>query len=96
VVLKALNDHQETFESALTELKNLTEQHNEQMRIGREMVNKWQHLFFKAFWEVLQLRKHVAVETLEQVGVDLRVNELDPDFSFEGAIEEMLGENFGP
>lgn len=47
-------------------------------------------MFLKAVWELLQLRKEIAPEKLEQIRIDKTVNELDPDFSFEQAINVML------
>jgi hypothetical protein len=49
-----------------------------------------QRLCLISLWEILQLRQHVSEEILEQIRVDKQVNQLDPDFSFEKAVEAML------
>ena len=79
VVLQALGDYNEHFQQLLADNKS-----------AKESLSKLERLFLKAVWELLQLRKEIAPEKLEQIRIDKTVNELDPDFSFEQAINVML------
>jgi len=42
---------------------------------------------YKGIWVMQELGKHLPPEVLERVLVDAQVNSMDPDFSFEKAVE---------
>ena len=79
VILKAITDYNERSSGLLSDINKL-----------RASQEEAQRLCLISLWEVLQLRQHVSEEILEQIRVDKQVNQLDPDFSFEKAVEAML------
>lgn len=48
------------------------------------------HRLTKAYWMILELRKHVAPEVWQYIKRECAVNALDPDFSFDEALERLL------
>ncbi|HET9713270.1 MAG TPA: hypothetical protein VFP64_15355 [Pyrinomonadaceae bacterium] len=79
VVLRSIGDYNDRCSKLFSDI-----------RILRASLTETETLCFKALWEILQLRRHVPEEILEQIRVDKKVNELDPDFSFEHAVKAML------
>jgi hypothetical protein len=79
VVLQAIADYNERCQKTLGEIQSL-----------RASLTGVEQLFFKAFWELLHLRESADPATVERLMIDRRVNELDPDFSFESAVQAML------
>ncbi|HKR10939.1 MAG TPA: hypothetical protein VJT15_02685 [Pyrinomonadaceae bacterium] len=82
MVLRSIGDYNELVQQLLADNKS-----------AKASFSELKQLFLKAVWELLQLRKEIAPEKLEQIRIDKTVNELDPDFSFEQAINVMLKKN---
>lgn len=82
VVLRSIATYNERCQQLIAE--------NEELRASFTGVEQ---LFLKAVWELLQLRKVAAPQILERITIDRKVNEIDPDFSFDQAVQTFLKED---
>lgn len=51
--------------------------------------DRWKRHALRLMWENLRLVKYVPPDVAEQSHIDAVLNEMDPDFSFERAIEML-------
>jgi hypothetical protein len=79
VVLRSIATYNEQCQQLIATNKTL-----------RESVTGIERLFLKAVWELLQLRRLAPEQTLDRITAERKVNEIDPDFSFEQAVQAML------
>lgn len=50
-------------------------------------IQKLKELHYQSAWREAQLLKHVPPDVIERIWVDLNVNRMDPDFSFENWVK---------
>jgi len=79
VVLRSIATYNERCQQLTADNKTL-----------RASVGGIERLFLKALWELLQLRKVASPQILDRITIERKVNEIDPDFSFEQAVQAML------